>query len=217
MMKSANPQRTRAMNKNVRLRVAGLVLLALPAWAQNPPDAKMRDAVTHDALVPVYRAAEQNDPMRKLVPAKGVDPSKVNQPKDLLAESDVLCFGGAATLVPKRAVLNLPKNLAARMKFEPGSKLLPWAEFYAVNRGWITTVEVTRAQAEGNHAMAAELAERVRKSPNLVVATYQTGPISVLPPKPKAADAKDATPPAAAKGDAPASESEGQTHSSNKP
>ena len=65
----------------------------------------------------------------------------------------------------------------------PGSKLVTWADFYAVNRGWITTVEVCRVQAEGNSPLAEETQKQIGKSANLIVATYQAGPISVLPLK----------------------------------
>ena len=115
--------------------------------------------------------------------SKGADPSLVNQPQDLVASSDILCVGGFATLVPKRAVMCVPKNLADRMKFQPGSRIVGWAEFYAQNRGWITTVEVSRVQAEGNSSISEEISKRISKSTNLVVATYQGGPISVLPLK----------------------------------
>ncbi len=160
-----------------------LAAISPDARSQNAPAAPMRDAVSHEQLCLTYRKISQADPMRNLKTAKGSDPSVVNQPKDLLSQSDILCFSGAATLVPKKAVLHIPKNLADRLKFQPGSKIQSWSEFYALNRGWITVVEVSRVQAEGNMAIAEEISERVRKSANLVVATYQGGPISVLPPK----------------------------------
>lgn len=150
----------------------------------------MRDAVTHDQLALQSRKVAQNDPMTKLAPSTGADPAKVNQPGDLLANSDVVCFGGRATLVPKRAILQIPAALADRMKFQPGSKILGWADFLVANRGWIATVEVTRTQAEGNHLIEEETATRIAESDKLVVATYLGGPISVLPPKP--AEATDA-------------------------
>jgi len=143
----------------------------------------MRDAATHGQLTLAYRTATQADPMAALESAKGDDPSVVNQPKDLLSDSDIVCFGGSATLVPKRAILNIPKALESRLKFLPGSKIQSWADFFAMNRGWITTVEVSRVQAEGNKAMDEKTAEHVHKSTNLVVATYMGGPISVLPLK----------------------------------
>jgi hypothetical protein len=148
-----------------------------------PQAPEMRDAATHEQLVLKLRTAEQNDPMQKMNLSKGPDPSKVNRPESLLANSDILCFGGAAVLVPKRAILQLPKKLADRLQYQAGSKFVSWADFYAANRGWVTTVEVSRGQAEGNLKLEDETQERIVKSTNLVIATYLTGPISVLPPK----------------------------------
>ena len=164
-----------------------LSLLALPgvsiARAEPNPVSPMRDTVTQEQLVGMYRQASQNDPMRNQAPAKGPDPSVVNQPKSLISQSDILCFNGAVTLVPKRAVLQIPVNLADRLKYQPGAKLLSWGEFYALNRGWITTLEVSRIEAEGTSPLAAETKKQLVKSKNLMIATYQGGPISVLAPK----------------------------------
>ena len=86
-------------------------------------------------------------------------------------------------LVPKRAILHTPAAMSARIKLQPGSKIQTWADFFAVNRAWITTVEVSRAQAEGKLPLAEEVVKRIEKSTSVVVATYQGGPISVLAPK----------------------------------
>lgn len=144
---------------------------------------EMRDAATHEQLVLAYRKAAQEDPMRKQRPTKGPDPSVVNKPKDLVSDSDILCFNGCVTLVPKQAVMQLPKNLADRLKYVAGAKLMNWGDFYALNRGWITTVEVSREQAAGTSAIAEETQKQMVKSGNLIVATFHGGPISVLPPK----------------------------------
>ncbi|MBC8127021.1 MAG: hypothetical protein H8M99_07745 [Gloeobacteraceae cyanobacterium ES-bin-144] len=146
-------------------------------------ELRMRDASTHEELSQKLRMNEQNDPMRKLTPAKGPDPLKANPPKSMLSESDVLCYNGVMTLVPKRAVLKIPNNMLDRMKYQRGAKLLSWKDFYALNRGWITTVEVSRSQAEGNAQIAEDAKKRMVDSGNLIVATYQSGPISVLPVK----------------------------------
>jgi hypothetical protein len=158
----------------------GMVGLAVGEPAGKPV---MRDAATQEQLVAILRNEKLNDPMKKMEPAAGGDPSVVNRPRDLLSESDILCFDGIATLVPKRAILLSPQNLADRVGFKPGSKILSWVDFYAKNRGWITTVEVSRTQAEGNLALPEETQKQMAKCGNLVVATYQGGPISVLPPK----------------------------------
>lgn len=160
-----------------------VLLVCGTAYAEPAVPPKMRDAATHDQLVQAMRKESQNDPMKKMEPAKGEDPSVVNRPRDLLAASDIICYGGIATLVPKRAIIVQPENMADRLSMKSGAKLVPWLEFFSRNRGWITTVEVSRIQAEGNEAINEETRKRVTESGNLVVATYQGGPISVLPPK----------------------------------
>lgn len=161
--------------------LTNLAVMAAPL--QPAPASQMREAATHDQVSLKYRQALQQDPMRKLPPSKGVDPSTVNQPLDLVSQSDIISFNGMTTLVPKRAVLHIPKGLADRLKFQPGTRILGWADFFALNRGWITTVEVSRVQAEGNAPLAEEISNRITKSSNLIVATNLGGPISVLPPK----------------------------------
>ncbi len=170
------------MKSPTHLLVLSSLVVSL-GHAETNSASPMRDSVTREQLVLMYRQASQNDPMRKQVPTKGQDPSVINQPKSLISQSDTLCYNGAVTLVPKRAVLQTPKNLVDRLKYVPGAKLMTWSEFYALNRGWITTVEVTRLQAEGNNSLTAETKKQLVKSGNLIVATFQGGPISVLPLK----------------------------------
>jgi hypothetical protein len=170
----------------------GVAVLAMAAtgYAAVP---EMRDAATHEQIVLAYRKISQDDPMKNLKPAKGEDPSVVNRPPSLLSSSDIISFGGLATLVPKHAILQVPASCTGRMNIEPGAKIVSWADFYAANRGWITTVEIAIVQAEGKQALAEETKKMMSKSRNLIVATYQGGPISLLPP-PKAAPKPAATP-----------------------
>ena len=165
------------------LSLAGVLLMVGMADAEPAAPSKMRDAATHDQLVQIMRKESQNDPMKKMEPAKGEDPSVTNRPRDLLSASDIICYGGFATLVPKRAILIKPENMADRLAMKDGAKLVPWIDFFTRNRGWITTIEVSRIQAEGNESINEETRKRVTESGNLVVATYQGGPISVLAPK----------------------------------
>lgn len=162
-----------------------IIAAVLPTMAAAQGQGKMlvRDAATHEQLSLSYRKAQQENPMAKLKEATGNDPSVVNLPENLMSSSDIICFGGAATIVPKRAMLNMPAKMQERMQYVPGSKLMSWADFFAVNRGWISTVEVSREQAEGNKAMDEATTASIGKSQNLVIATYKGGPISVLPLK----------------------------------
>jgi hypothetical protein len=157
---------------------AGCLLLALSAGA-----VEMHDAATHEQLSAARQLVRQADPMNSLKQAAGEDPAVASQARSFLAESDIISFGGISALVPKRAILQIPKTLADRIKPAPGARLVGWKEFYAVNRGWITTMEVSRVQAEGNQPMSKEAETQMVRCGNLVVATYMGGPISVLPLK----------------------------------
>ena len=146
-----------------------------------PPPTEMRDAATHEQLALTLRKSQQEDPMKNMTPTQGEDPSK-NLPKDLISQSDIICFRGMATLVPKRAILQIPESCAERLKIAPGAKIVGWAELFAANRGWITTVEISRVQAEGKEPLAEDTRKHLTECRSLVVATYQGGPISLLPP-----------------------------------
>ena len=108
--------------------------------------------------------AEQKDPMKDLIKAEGEDPSKVEPTEEPAEQSDIICFNGFATLVPKRAILAIPAKHKDWHDVQPGSRIVGWSDFYAANRGWITTVEVSRVQAEGNLAIAEETQDRISKS-----------------------------------------------------
>jgi hypothetical protein len=162
-------------------------ILALPLTAvgQAPDKAPtaMRDAPTHAQLTAAFEKLKVKDPMKSMTPSKGTDPAKEYVAKGILEDSDIICFGDVATLVPKQAILAAPLAMKSRIGIQPGVKIVGWAEFYAANRGWITTMEVDLKQAEGNKVIAPEMRLQITKSKNLVVATCQGGPISVLPPK----------------------------------
>ncbi len=148
-----------------------------------PRRMKMRDVATHEDIVAITKKAaiEKTEPVFK--PIEGEDPSTANRPGDLISRSDILCFNGIATLVPKRAVLHIPKPLAGRIGMQDGVKLVSWQDFLLANRGWITTSNVSRVQAEGNEPMSQATVESFAKESRLVVAVYHGCPISVLPLK----------------------------------
>ena len=166
-----------------------MALLALasvfPASAE-PKKPVYRDAETHDLIVKKLRVNQNIDPMKSLIPSEGEDPSKKNQPKDLISSSDVISFNGVTTLVPKRAIIQMPEVYKDRLNnHSPGNKVIGWWDFYRLNRGWITTVEVTRVQAEGKEPLAEKISEGFSKNRNMIIATYSAGPISLLPLKEK--------------------------------
>lgn len=150
-----------------------------------------RDVATHEDLVLRLREAEQQDPMKNLAKSEGKDPSVENQPQNLLESSDLISFQGLTTLVPKRAIIKLPDAFKGRVNNpQPGNRVVGWLEFYSMNRGWITTVEITRAQAGGREDFAEGVSGQLDKSKNMVVAVLESGPISYLPYKGEAEEKK---------------------------
>jgi hypothetical protein len=164
-------------------QAAILLVTASAAFAE--PSVVMRDAATNEQLMHAMQTSQQADPMKNLQVSKLEDPS-LNQPKDLISQSDFISISGSATLVPKHAIVKVPAAYADRISIPEGASILGWADFFAANRRWITTLEITPEQAEGKEPLSAESADLISKSSNLIVATYKGGPISLLPPKPAA-------------------------------
>ena len=160
------------------------IALTSALYAQQGGKLPFRDAATHDSLLPVFVKSRQESPVRKFAPSEGEDSSVKNVPGNLIERSDVLSFNGNTTLVPKLAIIQIPSKFKARVNnHTPGNRIVTWGGFYALNRGWITTVEVSRLQAEGKEPIAPEIVDLFSTSRNLVIATFKGAAISVLPQK----------------------------------
>ena len=119
-----------------------------------------------------------------MIPLEKVNTEAVAKPKgDLLSQSDIICFNGLATLVPKRAVIAVPERYQSRLEFKTGAKLTTWDKFYASNRAWIGVLEVEFEQATGQKPFSETQATAMQNSSRMIVATYNKGPVSVLPLK----------------------------------
>ena len=171
-----------------------LGLAALPAAAAErapTPKSPVRDAATHEQIVESGRQAaakaaeEKKEPLFK--PASDAQMKREaklrEEPRSLLAVSDIICYNGLATMVPKRSVLHVPKNLADRIGLKEGVRFVTFQEFMAGNRAWLTNSAVNRSQAEGNEPLSEATLKSFAKETRIVVATYYEGPISVLPLK----------------------------------
>ncbi len=162
-----------------------LTTLVLPLHSQVTGKIAFRDAATNASLTEKYRQASLADPMKVLPQTQGKDPSVATRVNSLLEDSDLITYNGRTTLVPKNALVIIPKKLAERInKHKEGSEIVSWLDFFSQNRGWISTVEVTFAQAKGEQPVSSEVMETLGKSGNLIVAVLKRGPISVMPPKP---------------------------------
>ena len=159
---------------------ATLVAFSAAVSAEVAPVRPAAGGISHEQLVARLRQTESLDAQRAAEEPQCPDPS-IAARKSLLERSDVLAFGGSAALVPKGALLRVPEHLAERIAMQPGSRLMNWLEFQVANRGWVTTVEVTLPQAEGKEPLPESLRQHLESSSNVVVATFEGGPISVLP------------------------------------
>jgi hypothetical protein len=154
---------------------------------------RIKRAVTDEELTKRREQVLKSMPAAPQSPSKGPSLAAAKPIPSLMSRSDVLSFGGLMTLVPKRSILYQPPDLANRVnQNQPGNKIVGWLDFLQSNRGWITTVEVSIAQAEGRVPIDEKVVELYNKGTNLVVATYKRGPISVLPQRTPEADAPKA-------------------------
>ncbi len=162
-----------------------LLLLVHPLMGEPAkPKVAFRDAATNESLTTAYREASKKDPLGKFEKSEGADPSVVNKVGNLLDNSELITFNGNTTLVPKNAIIRIPEMYKSRINnYKQGSKILSWVDFYRLNRGWISTIEVSFTQAKGLATVSGKEMDTLNESGNLVVAVLRNGPISVLPLK----------------------------------
>jgi hypothetical protein len=175
------------------------LVTAATASAQQDPQAAtsapMRDVARHEDIAARQQQDREKASTKAVAATEStVDPSKTNKPPSLMSRSEILCFEGIATLVPKRAVINKPKALEDRLTLSDGARLVSWEEFYQANRGWLKTMEVTRKHAEGNEPLSEEATKTLQESSAVIVAVYHSRPISVLPLKPQESVKTEPTP-----------------------
>lgn len=165
--------------KNTVLCIAlGAAAHAHASEAAVPNRPPMRVAPTNEDLLLQLRKQEQAaPPVLKAPPSE--DTAKHAVVSNLLAESTVLCYGGALSLVPKRAVLQCPKKYEDRLKPVRGAKVLMYSDFFAANRSWITSLELSQAQIEGAEPLPDKVSEQLSKAGNLVIATFRGNPVGI--------------------------------------
>lgn len=173
-----------------------LLLLVHPLMGEPAqPKPAFRDAATNETLTAKFREVSKTDPLGKFQKSEGADPSVVNKVGNLLDNSELITFNGNTTLVPKNAIIRIPEKYKARVNnHKPGSKILSWVDFLRLNRGWISTIEVSFTQAKGLATVSGKEMDTLEESGNLIVAVLKNGPISVLPLKTDTDDAEKEKP-----------------------
>lgn len=102
----------------------------------------------------------------------------------ILDRSVLLESGRYWTFIPKGAVLFVPEKFSKRVNVASSAgKYIPFSEFRAKNRGWLSTYSVTLEQARGNDAISNDVRKVFANSGRVVVSVCKGGPISTRAPK----------------------------------
>jgi len=99
--------------------------------------------------------------------------------QSLIFQSEILHDGHHWTLVPRGAVLFVPKAKMANVGARPVGILLPWIEFLAKNPAWVSTHETSFNQASGDDPLPPEKTAFWEKQDRVIIAVHGGGPISV--------------------------------------
>lgn len=131
-----------------------------------------------------------NDRNSRLEPKEGLADSQDHPSQSSILTRSVIIGGGRNwTFVPKGSVFHAPENRAERVNLTKRTgKYLPFAEFLRVNRGWLTTYNVTLEQARGKSPINEDAKESMEKGGRVVISVCKGGPISVRPPKVETAE-----------------------------
>lgn len=108
---------------------------------------------------------------------------------DLAQHSEFITFSGDTTLLPKKAVLQVPDKYREFITPSAKGKVVSWPEFAAKYPAFILSVEVTLDQASGKTALDPKVLENAAKSGRIAVAVLNGQPISTFQATPPAAPA----------------------------
>ena len=134
--------------------------------------------ISPEALAAIRKAS----PMAKLEQPKEGEAKVIRADSQSLINESVLLHDGTHwTLVPKGAVVHIPKIMKDRVTAKPVGTLLTWTEFLSQNQGWISTCEVSFEQASGKIPLDPKKVEFWQKQDKIMVAVHLGGPISVKP------------------------------------
>lgn len=174
-----------------KLLLSTLMILlgsALPSAGENsleafPSHGKIKVRPTHGQITD-RRKEFQSDGKIELaedpVKMKTIQSGKTGS---LIKRSAILSHRKSWTIVPKEAVLYVPKNFASRVNGKREGKLVSWREVLAQNRVWLQLHNVSVAQARGEIPLGEEAVTNYQRTGRVVVAVCHEGPISVKPRK----------------------------------
>ena len=155
----------------------------------------IKPRVTHAALQKRQKP-KRDFGEREAVPRERVSrttkSAKESRNGGLVGRSAILSSTKNWSLVPKGAVLHVPKLYEERVNNTRAGTLIGWQDFYRANRSWIRTIPVTIDQASGKTPLTEEYLAGLRKGGQVLIAVCRGGPISVKLPEPEEGSANPA-------------------------
>jgi hypothetical protein len=149
-----------------------------PAYLPAKPAAPQKKATTPDGL----------NALRAQSKFQGLQSKEAElKPYDLAGNSTFIQMGDKFTLVPKGAILNVPKKLASLIVTEPKGTFVIWPEMQQAYRSKLSRFEVTLDQASGKEPIDAAKLAVAKRSESILVATIENGAVSVAQPQPASA------------------------------
>ncbi|MBK1884011.1 hypothetical protein JIN85_16445 [Luteolibacter pohnpeiensis] len=131
------------------------------------------DAITDQEFIARRNASRKNLPAPTHLPPQKSKFSLMNL-------STFVGDGEHFAILPQGSVLYCPEPLATRILASPGGKLISFQEFLSRNRQWITHADVTSDQVSGKTPISDATLKAFEKNAQIVIATYQGAPITVL-------------------------------------
>ena len=111
---------------------------------------------------------------------------------DLEGHSQYIHFNNDTVILPKGAILNVPKKFKDNIVDSITGTLMSWPDFLAKYRGSLSFFDVDIPQASGQKDLDPTRFKAACGTNTIVIAVYNRNPISVVR---RAAATKDATPP----------------------
>lgn len=140
------------------------------------------ERLTREALIARRDAAQEHS--LRLQPQEPVESQAHPSQASILDRSIVLTGRGHWTFVPTGSVFVVPENFQDRVNQAEGrGRYIPFADFAAKNRGWLSTYAVTLEQARGHDPISDAARDAMTESGRVVVTVCRGGPISTRPPK----------------------------------
>lgn len=169
------------MNKH--LFISGLITLgfclpSVSAQQNGKQQVIPRKRPTHAEISKKQEEQAKNKPKTEAVAKK---PIVTIKKRTLIGRSTLLAHGGHWTLVPKGALIHIPKHLVGKVVPKPQGTLIEWNKFLRNNYGWLHVHPVTMKQAQGKEKLVPEQIKAYQSMGKIVVATCAGGPISVAP------------------------------------